>query len=331
MSSCLDPLRRFKKEALARKRELVEYHVPRTMHGLSARLRGTHAQGIDWAVISADLNPRYAFFLPLTTLFWNEICNARTLIVAVGTAQEWQADPFGRLVLQTVRDWRLRCEFLHVPKSDLLSPGNLAQVMRIWGLTQAADGFCITSDADLLPLRKTYFSYPRDTRKSDLYLWNADHYSPNLRYTMGYIGASADIWREIVGLRTQDEAVAFFRREYERLSPGFDGSLPASSGNGVWWNDEAILTELIANWCGYPERCAFIRSAFYTFRRRLHWNRMGAWEGFHPRQASWYVDAHLIRDTWEEWQYVEPLVKACVPAVLHDVASYVKRWSELHG
>jgi len=50
---------------------------------------GAVAKVTSHAVISTDLDPRYAWYLPLTCLAWREVCGCTPLALLVGERAEW--------------------------------------------------------------------------------------------------------------------------------------------------------------------------------------------------------------------------------------------------
>lgn len=94
LSLLLDPLRHLKHKIHAFLYD-TRYLVLQTYDQYSAVLTARSSQEDETTILSSDLNPTYAFYTPLTVLFWNQICRLSPVLLAIGDDGEWSNDPFG--------------------------------------------------------------------------------------------------------------------------------------------------------------------------------------------------------------------------------------------
>lgn len=281
---------------------------------------------MNYAVISSDKSPTYSFFAPLCSLFWTRR-GFRPLLVLVGTAEEWLADPRRRLELERSREVGAVVHFMpYFHGADGMFPGGrpptatAAQCARLFASSLPgvqADDYLLTGDVDMLTLGP-WVGGAVDARPLQLYFSNAYSSGPCPHdggktnpcpcFPICYIGAQAKIWREIVGT---DIGAAL-----NAAPVGADDAML------LWNHDEKWLGQKIRSWYGFPTLTQQIERNFDRGQWRLDrsdW-KVGdaAWRAEHEPFLHGVADAHLPRPgyTDEVWPTIRPLLEAALPKKL---------------
>lgn len=260
-------------------------------------------------VLSSDRNPDYAFFAPLSCLLWKRH-GYKALLFIVGTAAEWRADPRLRASLERSRE--VGAEIHFIPTFDGVRTSTVAQCVRMFGaaVPLAEDDYLLTSDIDMFPLGP-WVGGNRNPEK-DLQIYYANAYHEGVpHYPMCYIGATVKTWRNVVACDPGSYAFVIINALANVLK-----NAPKDTA-GAWSYDEYVLSRLISQWTGFPDRVQLIDRTFVEGEWRLDrsmpakiWAEVPALTGI--------ADAHLPRPgfTDEGWAQIRPVLNLALPREL---------------
>lgn len=221
-----------------------------------------------YAVISLDLDTDldfYLFYLPITCMSWRLI-NFEPIILGVVS----DSTHSNRLVQKTIEYldlFKVKVVFLKsVPNYGKMT-GMLARLFI--GLVDelSDDDFIFQTDADLLPVNKTYYNNFDNTnsiKHFDVssfqtaigsFGWKGRHFQ---MYFMGHIGMTKRQWKEIMHFDEKNstyqlngESVIKFVKEYfddSRIKKNAD----IHRGDDVWFLDQFIVSINIARYLDDP-------------------------------------------------------------------------------
>jgi len=267
----------------------------------------------DRVVISADGNPAFAFYLPITALMWREVGCLQPLVIMLGAIPPLVVDrtfaivPPGDALMMTAP----RC-------CGLAAASQLVRLLAYLAPSVHPDDYLLIGDVDAWPLQAAAFAPPPD----DLFLMydtSTQLDRPGIStpaYPMGYIGAQARLWREFMRV---DEATLGLG--LERLFAS--DPILARSPEGLNC-DESLITARIKAWPGHPGRCRMIPRDGFPIRGRID---RAAWPA--DPSAAGMIDAHLVRPGYsdENWPRVRPLLAQTLsPASLAWCDDYRAEW-----
>ncbi|HEY2899209.1 MAG TPA: hypothetical protein VGL59_01450 [Polyangia bacterium] len=245
------------------------------------------------AVLSATVDPTYAFFAPLTALIWREVTGFDPLLLLVGGEEAWRADARAAVALDEAAH---HAEIVFVPAVAGAAAHTLAQVVRLCGA--ALDGgdndYLLVSDVDLWPLNAQRFRLRQG--KQMFQIMNADAYGTEAdRFPMCYLGGPRALWREIFSL---------------------DGGLAAALGrmpwpaDGDWHFDEKFASASLRAWSGFAARALQLPRPAGAGHGRLDRADWQFPDGAGAGRLRGLVDAHLLRPGFspENWPRLRALL-----------------------
>ncbi len=256
---------------------------------------------VSWAVISADMNPDYIVYLPITAACWKKL-GYECLVILVGTPQQWNRSPAHRVVLEALMPWAGKIVWM--PELEGHKTHVVSQVSRIFaaGCSLAADDYLLTSDADMWPLDRAYFHKQDPSRPFHVWYRNAYEVEDGVqKYPICYLGGNVKIWREIMRLG-DDNGVDRLREELD------SGLGRGASGMTAWCFDERLFGIRFREWGGAAKSQMMIRSMRHEGRiDRIKWK--------FRRSIAGKVDAHVLRlgEGFVNWPKLRALAAVALP------------------
>ena len=298
------------------------------------------------AVIASDSNPDYSFYLPIVSLFWR-LLNYRPLVLLVGSADAWMADP--RLCLAVERAREVGAELYFLGDFQNVRTSTAAQMARIFGALAPGvelDEYLLISDMDMVPLG-SWIDQAGGDGLTVLYA-NAYSQSEYVHYPMCYVGARAAVWHDVV-MGSYDAPTV----DLSRLRAALAGALSQAPEDvdGAWNYDERYLGARIAAWrerpdIAYPldaqERVSAIIHPVTLVDRDFsegQWRiDRSSWDETMARvrkrgSLDGAADAHLPRPGWTEewWPRILPLLEMALPErFVRWVCEYREAWCALY-
>ena len=195
----------------------------------------------------------YTFYLPLTVLAWERI-GFSSIILMIGNRSEWESNQLLSWVLANLENRQATTVFLDAMPEHRTT---LSQVARLFVANMKefpgmAKSYVMTTDADLWPLRQNHF-IPKQGKNIVLvhsmccgyFRFNGTEYR---MYPMSNIGATAEVWREIMNER---QIIAEDSRSILEYLENYFGKLarfPASVASENWYMDQQLISIRIQNW-----------------------------------------------------------------------------------
>jgi hypothetical protein len=269
---------------------------------------------VSWAVISADMNPDYIVYLPITAACWKKL-GYECLVILVGTPQQWNRSPSHRVVLESLIPWAGKIVWM--PEFEGHKTHVVSQVSRIFaaGSSLPADDYLLTSDADMWPLDRAYFHKQDASRPFHVWYSNAYEVEDGVqKYPICYLGGKVKIWREIMRLG-EDDAIGRLQNELDH------GLGRGASGMTAWCYDERLFGIRFREWGGAAKSHMMIRSMREQGRiDRIKWKFSGSIAG--------KVDAHLLRlgEGFENWRKLRALAAVVLPEHIGWIDEFWRRF-----
>lgn len=218
--------------------------------------------------MAVDAAPTYSVYAPIVSRIWKKF--GYGTIIFLHETEKWENE-YGSVIMEELEKVGALIWFM-----PTMPPLSVANTMRTSRLVAACDvdkdDFILTSDVDMIPLNREFF----DRKEKFVVLralyerWLACKTPPPVldlnslkpgvfRFAMCYVGATAEIWREIFSL-TVDEPVESLRRIVDcttdetdfdelKLSRGIlsssraQGEVETVVPNNIWRTGELFLVD----------------------------------------------------------------------------------------
>lgn len=267
-----------------------------------------------YVVIGCDTFHAYNFFLPFVCRLWRERIGYEPIVFLVGTPDEWGRG-HSAIVLEALKSGAWRIEWMdHVPG---VPSATVAQCVRhhAGALPDLEpSGILMTSDADLLPIRREFF-HQHDPSKHEIALYNSTVYGDVDHWTNLHMSFTVDTLREVMGFETRDVRACMLKTfQYGHLDDLIRKKKEDSRDPGLWFFDERYPSAKIMASRFYPESVLKIqRDGGGCPKDQL--SRSGPWPETY--QADHYVDCHAHRPGWTDiyWLKIRPLIVQLMPGL----------------
>lgn len=246
-------------------------------------------------VLATDANPKFSFYVPITSLMWREVAGYVPLVLATADLPA--------LVMERTSEIIRLSDIVRVEPPPQFGTAAAAQLVRLFAYTVpgiADDDWLLIGDMDAWPLQSDAFK-PR----GEVYLMYAQHAMPV--YPMGYAATTAHRWYTLVGIGAPNPSAAL--AEFNRVDPQF------LAGRQAFNYDEHFLNGRIRAWDGHPDRCYLHSREGFPCRGRID---RAAWpdnvRAYVNGHSDPLIDAHLPRPGWtdETWPKIRPLLELCL-------------------
>lgn len=281
-----------------------------------------------YVVTSSTLNHDYAFYAPIISSMWMKL-GYRPIIFLVGSSGEWKTHRFGSVALAEARR---RGAVIHFTGRVVGYPeSTTAQTVRLAGghvPFVRPDDYVMTTDIDMLPLSRSFWSKPLDGgSKIDVLFANAYEGEKRPHWPICYIGMSALSWVHLLGTYPDHNSA---------VSAWMNGNLGKAEvekdGMVGWCFDEYFVSEKIAGAAsnGWPVRFVERQKAGGGWpSTRID---RGAWDETRvPISDGRMVDCHAPRPgyagaAWSD--RVKPLLNEFDPGLGDSFESYRREFEQ---
>jgi hypothetical protein len=142
---------------------------------------------IDFAIVSTDDNPMYSEFWPIVKNLWFNLIGIKPILVKISDTDE---------IIEN-ND----CIIHNIKKIDGINTGLQSQIARMYVTKFYKDSVCLTSDIDMLPLSKKYFTSDITNLDNDsMVIFSSDAYHNIDRYPICYNAGKGSLFSEILNL-----------------------------------------------------------------------------------------------------------------------------------
>ncbi len=277
--------------------------------------------------IGSSTDKDYCFMAPLAALFWREHIGYQPLLMLVGKADEWLANPSLAVVFDAIEKFRFGCRF--IGRAEGYPDHSTAQNCRhvATALDIPDDTWVMPSDADLLPLRKYFYHQHEGTTnyRAVSYYSNGDHFvsKENVleRASQGlgtqtiptcHVAMRAKDWRAIYQPLAGDVAGSV-KKLLDAWMPTRVAVEGYDLGMHLWMADQQIMTVALCKQPWFP-------SGMYNIPRHGH-PPIDRLDRCHPDDwarkfdiARW-TDAHVHKAPFRDgiWSTMLKIIDAVVP------------------
>ena len=233
------------------------------------------------AVNSTDLNPIYAYFMPIVSRIWSRYMGYCPGSLLYGSEEMWRGTKINSFLLDEIK---VTSQVHFVKPVPGYRSSTVMQVSRalVGALpTMQPDDYMIISDVDMIPLSRSYFRQQDSTKK--FHIFSADAYTDitkgwePLKFPMCYLGAPSQYWREIFGITTWDIS--------------FETARSLEGRADVWDNDESYV-------CGKIKTSRYYKNEMHLMVRTWPCSRAFKRldrESWHFNGQTDLIDAHFFR------------------------------------
>lgn len=244
---------------------------------------------IDYVIVSTDNNPLYDGYWELVKKSWNEVVGVIPILVVIGDED-----------YHNVYD---DCEIIGYKKVSNIPTSMQSQIARLYATKTYLNKTFLTSDLDMLPLSKSYFT--DNSKKVDdncllIYTADAYGYANQNRYPMCYNLAKGSTYNEIMKLNNsfQDFVMRLYNLKIEPL----------------WDTDEMFWGDCVSKFEKTPDNKKRLVKLERGFREGYATNRIDRMSWFSADYdfskvgCDFYIDSHLLRPYNEYKEEIDYLI-----------------------
>jgi len=231
---------------------------------------------IDRVILGCDTNPDYLPFWNLTSKVWSILTGVKPTLALVAESIPDDLDTtYGEIFL--------------VNPVDSIPTARQAQIVRFFLPSKFPEDVCLTSDIDILPLSKNYFStLIKNVNPDHLAVYSSDSTLPGFpnhpSFAVGYNAAKGKVFEEIV----QGNMNNFEEKLKEWVS----------FGHG-WFTDEIMFYKSWNEWPEKLKRTSLFKRGFNVSDDPTHIRRIDRSNNClyyqHLLKAGFYYDFHMPR------------------------------------
>lgn len=274
------------------------------------------------AVLSCSEHRDYAFALPFTGLFWRLIGHEPLMLLSE-IEEYWRKDSQRAILsLDALRSFDFDVRFVgHVEGYET---GRIGQNAREHAaiLDLPENDWLLMSDADLWPLKKSFYNQHGGNKATCLY-WNGDHFQGK-EIALGQIAQGKRFqtiptcsvimqtrtWREVYGYKNGDDLPSAIKKSID-----FWMSKPGEGQDRnfwLWMCDQDLVTYLLCQMDWFPSDVQMVSRHGHPPMDRLDRGHLPDWEKI---DFDKYTDAHIFKapDRPDNWAKLRQLVAHYLP------------------
>lgn len=159
-------------------------------------------------VNSTDLNPVYAYFMPIVSRIWGTYMGYAPISLLYGSEEMWRSTKINSFLLNEINSTSQIHYVKPVSGYRSSTVMQLARVLTCAVTTLHNNDYVLTSDVDMIPLSKSYFK--QMDRNKKFHIFSADAYTDITKgwepskFPMCYLGGVVEFWKEIFDIKTND-------------------------------------------------------------------------------------------------------------------------------
>jgi hypothetical protein len=220
---------------------------------------------IDYVIVSTNDNPLYYEFWDIVKNLWINLIGIKPILVKIGDNDN--IIDYGEFIIHTIK------------KVDDLDTGFQSQIARMYVTKFYGDKVCLTSDIDMLPLNKNFFTKNIEKLNNDsLVIFSSDAYKNKKRFPICYNAANGNLFNEILNLNKSF----------------YDYAKHLNSLNLGWDTDELYFGEMVHNYYNQNKIIYLNRG----WNNGLAINRIDRFNWKYDStkvSEGYYIDSHLLR------------------------------------
>lgn len=286
-----------------------------------------------YSIFGVTPDPNYEFPVVLAAHFWRQAIGIEPHLFLTRDESSWKSVPRSAVVLRELQKAEFRITF--IGSFSGCREGTIAQSVRIHASAGPfeKEDYLITTDADLLPLDRSFYQQADLSESGKMTFWNSGCYNYS-RHCLCHIGGKAGVWREVMQIDPSVDVVgAMHSFVAESVVPLIQNTPEQSKKDVEWGRDEAFVSALIQQCSWYPEGCKMIDRGlgpgihFPPSRiDRTGWpSELGSLDG--------KMDSHLLRPAHVDgnWEKVRRIVELRLPEFVSSASAYREAYVSAAG
>jgi hypothetical protein len=237
---------------------------------------------IDYVIVSSDDNPLYLDFWEIVKRLWIDLIGIKPILVKISDNDN--VEDFGDYIIHNIKS------------VEGVNTGFQSQVARMYVTKYYQDYVCLTSDIDMLPLSKKYFTENIQVYNNDsLVIFSSDAYKDINRYPICYNATKGKIFDEILQF---DESF----EDYTKKLLSF----------GWGWDTDELFFGMKVNSFGNQDKIIKM-SRGWERGIALHRIDRSKWEYSTDELIKQnYIDSHSLRPYSEHKIEIDKLIKTII-------------------
>ena len=235
---------------------------------------------IDYVIVSSDDNPMYLDFWPIVRDLWSKIIGIKPIWVHI--SDEDKIIDKGDYIIHKIK------------KLDGINSGLQSQIARMYVTKFYEDKVCLTSDIDMLPISKEYFTHTTLPYNDDsIVILSSDAYPNKVRHPICYNAAKGKTFNEILDLNVS------FREYCEKLIKfnwGWDTDELYFGKMLQQFQNKNRIIELNRGWTNGMANKRIDR-AYWNYNENLFYEQ-------------YYIDSHSIRPYTQHKNRINKLLQS---------------------
>jgi hypothetical protein len=233
---------------------------------------------IDFAIVSTNENQLYYEFWETVKNLWVKVINIKPILVEISDKEEMK--DYGDYIIYKLK------------KVNNVDTGFQSQISRMYITKYFQNYVCLTSDIDMLPLSKEYFTKNIETYDNDSFLiFSSDAYGQSDRYPICYNASKGKYFDEILDLNVSFEEYCLRLLE---LNKGWDTDELYFGKKISQFHDQSKIIKLKRGW-----------------HMGMANNRIDrAFWGYDPEllKKNHYIDSHSLRPYNQFYNEINKLI-----------------------
>lgn len=233
---------------------------------------------IDRVIVASDANPMYLDFWPLVARAWRDLMGVKPVLALIADRSVKVDESIGDVI-----------RFDPIPG---VPTGFYAQVVRLLLPAYFENEVCITSDIDMLPIKKEFFIGKEIERiPADRFVVYGDGWYDGTRFPICYLAGQGALFKEILNINEISDIPLIVKKWFE-LNLGWD-------------TDELVVSDYIKKWHKYKTHCVRLGRGHYSRIDRSNWQ----WKKKLLDKGR-YIDSHMIRPYKQHKEKIDALARA---------------------
>lgn len=223
---------------------------------------------IDYAIVSADDSTGYINFWPTVRSLWQEAIGIKPILVLISNRDE----------IIDAYDYKVHI----IKKNKIIKLSTQAQIARMYVTQFYPNETCITSDIDMLPLNKEYFTKTIEEVPAEniaIMTSDAPNDRPEQRFPICYNAALGSTFKDILDLSDS------FEEYCERLKHFY----------WRWDTDELYFGKMISEW-KHQDRISLFNRGFNKKTADKRIDRKNWKYSIQDLEENKYIDCHCEKN-----------------------------------
>lgn len=194
------------------------------------------------------------------------------------------------------------------------------------------NAFIITSDADMIPIDKTFFTFNSYDGIKLLNAYCCGSFKHNngkmyRMFPMGYIGMRKKLWRDLINANFDFKPESIIETVDKELKKNLTmNEYELHKGNDIWYLDQVFVSVRIDDYTSVNNLTHLMELIHYRGLRLDRVSDASTWDGVTKDDINSYTDAHLFETkVFDLWKTVQRIFELLLPS--KDI-EFIKNYSD---